>query len=620
MKPRLKSTRAARDLIKAHEPFLGVAERRGRRWLVGYGHSAAAKEGVTLSRENAELLLIYDVLLAEQAVETAAGADLPAPMRDALVSFAASVGANAFKVSDVARLTRAGKHREAAAALETWVRAEEDGRLVVSERLVRRRAAEKALFLSALDAPAAAPEPAPPPQPASAPRLGPLVEVDIAFEDGPAEAAPAPAPAADPSPACADTVNGSEAAAASEDAASRGHDAAAPAPEPQTLQEPAPEPAAEPQAATGPQPAQQAARTEQDAAVKAVLARMAASMAGDASKASVVAAPAANAPEAHAEAEVAAEAEGEIEAQPEPQPEDEIAVAAEPEAEPAAHLALQPDPETVVEAEPELVTEPEAEPQPQTEPAAPAHAPGPDMAPRPANWPASANPILGFNFLTPAVVTAPQKPAQPMSESVEASAPRPAEADAPVSAPGHPHAAQAIAVDAPVTTLEQHVAPQPASIEGALVEGAVPPPAGSGADLTPPHPGDAPARAAGLSGEVEGPQRPEGEPADAVHEDDAALDPAHLAGAEAMAHMPDDGAQSQPQNAGIKLFIGNLGLGLLMTGLGASYLVSNFDAYRAEGIGHDWIAPALIAGGVLMAVASGVTIAGRLKERRAKRN
>ncbi|MBI1264167.1 MAG: glycoside hydrolase family protein [Alphaproteobacteria bacterium] len=605
MKPRLKSTRTARDLIKAHEPFLGVAERRGRRWLVGYGHSAAAKEGVTLSRENAELLLIYDVLLAEQAVETAAGADLPAPMRDALVSFAASVGANAFKVSDVARLTRAGKHREAAAALETWVRAEEDGRLVVSERLVRRRAAEKALFLSALDAPAAAPEPAPPAQPAPAPRLGPLVEVDIAFEDGPAEAAPA----ADAAPACADTVNGSEAVAASEEAASQGHDRSAPAPEPESLQEPAPEPAA-----------QQAARTEQDAAVKAVLARMAASMAGDASKASVVAAPAANAPEAHAEAEVAAEAEGEIEARPEPQPEDEIAVAAEPEAEPAAHPALQPDPETVVEAEPELATEPEAEPQPQTEPVAPAHAPGPDMAPRPANWPASANPILGFNFLTPAVVTAPQNPAQPMSESVEAAAPRPVEADAPVSAPGHPHAAQTIAVDAPVTTLEQRVAPQPASLEGALVEGAVPRPAGSGADLAPPHPGDAPARAAGLSGEVEGPRRPEGEPADAVHEDDAALDPAHLAGAEAMAHMPDEGAQSQPQHAGIKLFIGNLGLGLLMTGLGASYLVSNFDAYRAEGIGHDWIAPALIAGGVLMAVASGVTIAGRLKERRAKRN
>jgi len=151
MKPRLKSTRAARDLIKAHEPFLATAERRGKRWVVGYGHTAAAKEGVSLKPEDAELLLIYDVLQAEQAIDAAVGAEMAAAMRDALVSFAASVGVRAFKVSDVARLAKAGRHREAAAAIETWVRAEEDGRLVVSERLSRRRAAEKALYLTGLE-------------------------------------------------------------------------------------------------------------------------------------------------------------------------------------------------------------------------------------------------------------------------------------------------------------------------------------------------------------------------------------------------------------------------------------------------------------------------------------
>jgi len=148
MKPRLKSTRAARDLIKAHEPFHGEAVRRGKRWVVGYGHTAAAKPGLTLSRDDAELLLIYDVLQAETAVHAALGEDLRDPVRDALVSFAASVGLNAFKVSDVARLAKAGKIEAAAGALETWVRAEEDGRLVTSERLVKRRAAEKALLLN----------------------------------------------------------------------------------------------------------------------------------------------------------------------------------------------------------------------------------------------------------------------------------------------------------------------------------------------------------------------------------------------------------------------------------------------------------------------------------------
>jgi lysozyme len=514
MKPRLKSTRAARDLIKAHEPFLGEAQRRGRRWLVGYGHSAAAKEGVTLSRENAELLLIYDVLLAEQAVETAVGADLPAPMRDALVSFAASVGANAFKVSDVARLTRAGKHREAAAALETWVRADEDGRLVVSERLVRRRAAEKALFLSALDAPAAAPEPAPPAQPAPAPRLGPLVEVDIAFEDAPAEAASAVVPAADEEPSGAPEPEVEPEPEAEPEAEAEAPAEAAADPEPA----PEPEPA--------PQPAPQAARTEQDGAVQAVLARMAASMAGDAARA---VAPAAGSG---------------------PQAEPEAGVAPEPEAVPAPEPAREPAREPVTA--------------PLAQPVAAA---------------TTSNPVLGFSFLTPAVVTAPVARPQPVPAPVHQPAPQPVAAEA----------------QAPAPALRS--------------------------ELAPPHPGDAPARAAGLSGEVEGPERPEGEYADTAHEDETALEPAHVAGAEAMADTPEASAGTQGQGGGVKIFIANLVLGVLMAGLGASMLTANFETYLADGISisDDWPAPALFVGGVLMMVASGLTLAGRLKERRARR-
>jgi hypothetical protein len=137
-------------------------------------------------------------------------------------------------------------------------------------------------------------------------------------------------------------------------------------------------------------------------------------------------------------------------------------------------------------------------------------------------------------------------------------------------------------------------------------------------ESAPPHPGEAPAPAAGLSGEVDGPERPEGEPADAVHEDDAALDPAHLAGAEAIAHLPD-AAADQPQRGGLTIFIANLGVGLAMAGLGAADLIANFASYRVEGIGSNFVGPGVFAAGVLLAVASGVMLAGRLKERRAKR-
>jgi len=192
MKPRLKATRAARELIKAYEPFVPEAVQRGRRWVVGYGHTAAAKPGVTVSRQDAELLLIYDVSAAEDAVKAAVGEGLAPAARDALISFAASIGTGAFKVSDVARLAAAGRHEDAARAMESWVRAEEDGRLVVSERLQQRRRAEKTLYLEGLSGAA----PGAGEVDVEEPRLGALIDVDIAFETPEDEPEHAEAPAA----------------------------------------------------------------------------------------------------------------------------------------------------------------------------------------------------------------------------------------------------------------------------------------------------------------------------------------------------------------------------------------------------------------------------------------
>ncbi|MFN3835259.1 MAG: lysozyme [Glycocaulis sp.] len=281
MKPRLKSSRAARDLIKAHEVFLGEALPRGRRWAVGYGHTAAAKQGQTLTREDAELLLLYDVMQAEAAIAAAVGDDLPGPVRDALVSFACSIGPGAFKVSDVARLARDGRHLEAAAALETWVRAEEDGRLVVSERLVRRRAAEKTLYLQGLQQPRPDPAPAPQPSapepapqaapeaetPAEAPRLGPLIDLELEFVDPPEPAGMVTAEAAD-----------DEAKDTTRDVADTAAEATAP------QDEPAPEPAPAPEDAAADTPALEAEEQapapaeETSDPTRSVMARMAAQM------------------------------------------------------------------------------------------------------------------------------------------------------------------------------------------------------------------------------------------------------------------------------------------------------------------------------------------------------
>lgn len=140
MKPRLKSTSAARELIKAHEPFAANAHQNGDgSWVVGYGHHAAAKAGVSVSPEEAELLLVYDVLQAEQAIDESIGGEIGTPQRDALVSFALGIGLAAFRRSAVVRLIRKQRWHEAADAIAAWNGGGE-----------ARHEAERALFLKDL--------------------------------------------------------------------------------------------------------------------------------------------------------------------------------------------------------------------------------------------------------------------------------------------------------------------------------------------------------------------------------------------------------------------------------------------------------------------------------------
>ncbi|MEE2567245.1 glycoside hydrolase family protein [Hyphobacterium marinum] len=140
MKPRLKSTSAARDLIKRFEPFLAVAERGADgRFVVGYGHRASAREDVSVNEESADLLLIYDVLQAEKAIDETITEPLGAPQRDALVSFALGVGLGAFRQSATARLINRNRWRDAAEAIAAW-----------GGGMSPRRAAEKELFLTNL--------------------------------------------------------------------------------------------------------------------------------------------------------------------------------------------------------------------------------------------------------------------------------------------------------------------------------------------------------------------------------------------------------------------------------------------------------------------------------------
>jgi lysozyme len=160
MKPRRQVSRAGLELIERFEGYRRKAARLpDGRWTIGYGHTRTARQGAEVSPADAEALLIYDLLEITEAVTDAVFAPLTQNQFDALCAFAFNVGADNFRRSLVLRRVNEGDPLRAASALEPWRKAEFEGERIVVDALVRRRAAEKALFLTPADGFTAAPTP-----------------------------------------------------------------------------------------------------------------------------------------------------------------------------------------------------------------------------------------------------------------------------------------------------------------------------------------------------------------------------------------------------------------------------------------------------------------------------
>src|ERR1700744_31866 len=149
MRQRLSVSRSAIELIKAFE---GFRERSARlddgRWTIGYGHTLTAREGAEITEADAEALPVYDLIGAAHAVNEYVYAPLPQNQFDALVSFVFNIGVRAFRGSPTLRRLNEGRSLEAAMAMELWRKADLEGERIIIDALVRRRAAEKALFLT----------------------------------------------------------------------------------------------------------------------------------------------------------------------------------------------------------------------------------------------------------------------------------------------------------------------------------------------------------------------------------------------------------------------------------------------------------------------------------------
>jgi lysozyme len=160
MTPRYRVSRAAIELITRFEGYRRkAAQLPDGRWMIGYGHTLTAREGAEVSHDDAEALLIYDLIGVAHGINEWTYAPLTQNQFDALCSFVFNIGLESFRGSSVLKRLNEGALIQAACAMELWRKAEFGGEKIVIDALVRRRAAEKALFLTPADHWPVAPSP-----------------------------------------------------------------------------------------------------------------------------------------------------------------------------------------------------------------------------------------------------------------------------------------------------------------------------------------------------------------------------------------------------------------------------------------------------------------------------
>ena len=165
MKARHQVSRNAVTLIKRFEGYReSAAQLANGRWTIGYGHTLTAREGATVSGPDAEALLLYDLIAVAHAINEHTYTPLNQNQFDALASFAFNIGVDNFQRSAVLRRINEGALIQAACSMEMWRKADFGGERIVIDALVRRRSAEKNLFLTPPDGWIAAPSPILPPK------------------------------------------------------------------------------------------------------------------------------------------------------------------------------------------------------------------------------------------------------------------------------------------------------------------------------------------------------------------------------------------------------------------------------------------------------------------------
>jgi len=145
----MKLNKKGIDLVKHFEGCYLKAYRCPAGVLtIGYGHTSGVTEGMEVTKAEAETMLMNDLNKVANIIEKFLPKTLNDNQFSALVSFAFNCGCNALKESTALKRLINGDINGAAEALTWWNKATVNGKKVVLKGLVRRREAEKELFLT----------------------------------------------------------------------------------------------------------------------------------------------------------------------------------------------------------------------------------------------------------------------------------------------------------------------------------------------------------------------------------------------------------------------------------------------------------------------------------------
>ena len=144
----MRISEQGKDFIKSFEGLRLKAywDKDGKVWTIGWGHTRGVKQGMVITKAQAEQFLADDLAPIERHLTADLGEDGVLQCQfDALCSFCFNLGIGAYMKSTLRKYVKAGRDADADREFGKWVHA--GGRVLPG--LVRRRKAEAELYAQA---------------------------------------------------------------------------------------------------------------------------------------------------------------------------------------------------------------------------------------------------------------------------------------------------------------------------------------------------------------------------------------------------------------------------------------------------------------------------------------